>query len=118
MANPIWPTSLPQEPLREGYTETGPDALLRTEMESGPPIVRRRFTAATQGRQVVYRMSDAQWATFKTFFDTTISGGALRFDWPDAGNDTTVEARIKPPYQRTVIGGGWNDVTLEIEVLP
>ncbi len=45
MSNPVWPPSLPQRPLAQGFSEQAPDTLIRTQMEAGPPKVRRRFTA-------------------------------------------------------------------------
>lgn len=123
MPNPIWPTSLPQAPLRSDYREAGPSAILRSETDTGPAIVRRRFTAASRRREVTYRMSEAQLEIFETFFDQTIAGGSLRFDWPDARRDQTVEARMRietgnEPYTVAGIGAGWYDVTFVIEILP
>ncbi len=42
----IWPVTLPQRFLAEpGVEETMPDIVIETEMDAGPPKIRRRYTA-------------------------------------------------------------------------
>lgn len=113
-----WPASLPQKPQSQGFRETVPEVIVRTDMDAGPAKVRRRFTAAVRNLQMTMEMSNAQIATFDTFFNDTIKGGALNFDFPDPRTGTTVDVRIVNTPQYRNIGGEYWGVELEIEVLP
>lgn len=119
MTIPSWPASLPSALLVRGYSESLPDVTLRTQMDAGPAKVRRRFTAGVRpvsGRQV---MTAAQVAALRTFYETTLLGGSLRFSWrePRAG-DATVEFRFTEPPQWSGMEPGLFDVSLSLEIMP
>lgn len=117
-----WPASLPQSQFR-GLTDKRQKAVLRTPMDAGPAIVRRRFTAVY--REVVTRivLNGTQRQTFDTFFITTLKEGSLPFDWTDPVDDTTVSFRFKEEPEWTMRRGGttanriW-EATLSFEILP
>ena len=65
---PAWPTTLPQELLRSGYSQSLPDNVIRTSVDAGPEQTRRRFTSATSplnGRVII---SSAQIEILRTWF--------------------------------------------------
>src|ERR1700735_4998507 len=83
MPTPTWPTTLPQYLLKRGYQTSMPNVLLRTQMDAGPPKVRRRFSAAitpVKGKEV---MSGDQLEDLRNFFLNDLMGGALVFQWTD-----------------------------------
>ncbi|QLH37711.1 MAG: hypothetical protein HWD60_00095 [Defluviicoccus sp.] len=45
----VWPSSLPQKPLVDGFSETAPNLVVRSPMDVGPAKVRRRATAGSPG---------------------------------------------------------------------
>lgn len=74
-----WPSSLPEDLLIDGYSETLPDTTIRSNMEVGPAKVRRRISynvTPVEGRIFV---STDQAATLATFYNDTLGGGSLAF---------------------------------------
>ena len=123
MANQTWPSSLPQKPLQEGYEERGPANLLRTQMDKGPPKVRRRTTASPRNFSVQFQLDESQVSTFVDFVDQTLKGGALKFDMEQPRTGTTKEFRIiagqgEAPYRITNLGGIIYQVSFDLEILP
>ena len=115
---PTWPASLPQVPESSSYEETAPNELLRTQMDSGPAKVRRRFTSGVRDYGMTFRMTKAQVATLDTFYITTLSGGVVKYDWtnPRTGATDTFRFKSPPKYQHRT-GDFWR-VAIEIEQLP
>ncbi len=119
MSNPVWPWSLPQRPLAQGFNERAPDTAIRTQMEAGPPKVRRRFTAGIRTMDMQLRVDADQVATLDTFYDATLAGGTLRFDWlhPRTGGALTYRFVEPPSYTPVARGRVWT-ATLKLESLP
>lgn len=87
--------------LHEGFAEQRESALLRTEMESGPPRQTKIKSRVMITRQVVIEIdSGANYAAFKTWFGTTINEGADWFTWTDPVDSTSKSARF--------VGGGFS----------
>lgn len=86
---PTWPTtnSMPQTfPIET--VETTQDNLIRTDYETGPRKMRRRFTAVSKFIDPPasrWMLTGAQIADLETFYDVTCGGGALEFDWGSTG---------------------------------
>lgn len=118
MADPIWPLSLDQTQLL-GTLAGFQDVLLRTAMSAGPAKQRRRQTANTSPQRVPMWMTDAQRATFKTFFETTLQGGALVFDYTDVTTGATAKFRFTqtPDPPVSYAPGLWR-IILPLEVMP
>ena len=101
-----WPEDLPQYFEADSYSYTPGSGVIRTQMDAGPPEVRRRFTAVYNIHQGSMIMSRTQYTTyFQPFVDTTLAGGSLNFDFPNPIDDgaTTIDARLvfgegEPPY--------------------
>lgn len=127
----IWPPALPQAPLAEGYSETIPSNLLRSETDTGPAKVRRRGTAKPYIISASYLLSTEECEVLDGFLVDTLGGGAICFDWPrpmfhrrEDGSFRYVRARIVPSgdglYTKNFASGlvdRWN-VTLSLEIFP
>lgn len=114
-----WPSSLPA-PLLTDYGFETSDATVRTDMDAGAARVRRRFTAAPDMLQAGWKFTEAQMATFRTFFETDLSMGAAWFnltikDGRVAGL-VSREVRFAAPWRAAFIPGyGWHvSATLEV----
>ena len=119
MTNAVWPASLPQTPLAEGYNERAPDTVIRSPMEAGPPRLRRRFTAGVRNIECQLRLTPAQLDTLDAFFGSTVAGGALPFDWKHPRNGTAVTFRfVEPPGYTPVARGTLWQAMLRLEILP
>lgn len=114
---PTWPTTLPQDALRQGYSESPPAGLIRSQPDIGPAKVRRRTTAAVRPVSVTASMTAAQVAIFETFFVTTLKHGSLSFDWinPRTKAATTFRFTEAPQYEAD---GANFFVSMKLEVLP
>lgn len=85
--------------LREGYAEQRESALLRTEMESGPPRQTKVKSRVMVTRPLALLFNaQTDYATFLTWYNSTISYGADWFDFIDPRTGSTVTARF--------VGGG------------
>lgn len=114
-----WPATLPQC-LNVGYSEGLADGLIETPPDQGPPISRRRSSAAPRPLSGQMRMTRAQIAALRTFVDTTLLGGSLPFSFtdPTAGGTLLVKF-VKgslPNWQQ--IGAGVYRVNISLTVLP
>lgn len=114
-----WPAApFPQKPLYSGNTETLADTVIRTEMSTGPAKVRRRFTSGVRFAHYELLLKLADLATFRTFFESTCSGGAVSWTWthPVDGGAITCRFVGQPTY--TMVSSGRVRVGFDCEVLP
>jgi len=121
---PIWPTVLPQAPLRGGYKRSVPSLVIRSSMDNGSDKVRRRGGNKPHVVSATYVLDDAQVAALETFCKETIADGAICFDWPDQEHSGDyVKARLKAgneglfdveAYSGTLL---WQ-VKLDLEIWP
>lgn len=117
MSVPSWPTTLPVELLMKGYSQTSPDVLLRSSVDVGPAKVRRRCTAAVQVITGNLLLSESELGYLRTFYDTTLLGGSLRFTWLEPVTRVAKEFRFTSPIKWNS-NDGYYDVNLELEMLP
>ena len=116
MATVTWPVTLPGCEA-EGYTERRMDGSLRSEMETGPAKVRRRFTATPVFVSLNYLMTGAQVQALDDFYATTTLQGSLRFDWNHPRRKIAVEARFMGPPVYSALGTIYR-AQVDLEILP
>lgn len=111
-----WPATLPQTPLLDGYENRPQNSVLRSEFD-GYTKQRNRFTAALHDVSERYFLTDAQYNTFKTFFDSTLNNGADEFTKqnPETGLDEIY--RFVEPYNPSRVGLYWI-VECNLEKIP
>lgn len=112
-----WPSGLPDELLQPGYSQSSPDTALKTEMEVGPAKVRRRATAQPYPVKGILKLTESELGTLRTFYETTLIGGSLRFSHKDPVSLTAKELRFTAPPSWTM-SNGFYVVQLEFEILP
>lgn len=119
MAVPDWHIDLPQELLLDGYNEALPDGTIKSDMDAGPSKVRRRFTATVTPISGAIIVTASQLATFKTFFNTTLLKGALRFNWTEPpAHTTSCEMRFTDVPTYTALSDETYKLLLPLEILP
>ena len=111
-----WPATLPTKPLIGGYTENGPDLVLETEMDAGPPKQRRRFSAGVRSLDVSYKLTTAQVAFLETFYYTTIACVG-EFDWTNPRTLATDSVKMTRPTYQALSDSLWQ-VTFKILIYP
>lgn len=117
-----WPSTLPH---RQFMGRVAPqEQTIRSQVDAGPPKVRRRFTAGVRHFDLPVRFRGDQVQAFVAWFETTLAAGALRFVWIDPLSRTQVDMRFRstPAWEQSVAGQvpekqQWTS-TFELEVLP
>ena len=114
-----WPSTLPQRFLAADYSDTLPDNVIKTQMDSGPPKRRRKTTANIRIISGSMIMTTAQWNSLVTFFQDTLNE-TLPFNLPEPGNDEggLLNVVFSGPPQRQYFGPGRWHVALRFEVQP
>jgi hypothetical protein len=126
MSIPSWPVTLPQKLTIDDFQQTLPDVLIKTDMDAGPPKVRRRFTAGIASVEGHIYVTSAQLETLIDFYNLSLLGGSLRFAWLDPTFQEYAEMRFtKPPTWQSInddINVGYQyydyDVSMNLEILP
>lgn len=126
MANAVWfgNVNLPQKTLKDGYSTERQSGVIRTDMDTGFPKVRRRFTALTKTYSITMIFTDAQYTYFENFFENDILYGANLVDFPHPRTGVNTEMRWlaptgSPAYSVTPDGGtdDWR-ISFQLEELP
>lgn len=117
MPNATWPNTLPAYVLESGFQERLQDQVVESQMDSGPAKIRRRFTKAIRFFACQMLMTPEQTTTFETFWQTTLKGGSLPFDWVHPRTRAATTFRFRSPAPTYSVVGGINVVasfTLEV----
>ena len=119
MSIPAWEATLPQEVLVDGYSESMADNRLRTSMDVGPAKQRRRSAAGARPVTWSPKMTTAQLETFKTFYNSTLLNGTLRFSFTEpVDGATAIEMRFVDVPSWSAIEPGLYRVDMKLEILP
>ena len=112
-----FPIGLP-DPISSGYSGSKTKAFIRTEMESGNPRQRQRFSATNQTRAMSWIFNADEMYIFKTFFEVGINQGTDYFNISLNLGDgfLTYQARFTEPYNDSFIDGGYWSVSGSLEV--
>lgn len=116
----VWPVGLPQYLQMAGASKGMGNGLLEYAPEVGPSITRRRTTARMRPISGSMICSSAQITTFETFYNTTIIGGSLPFNFPDprTGSTLLVKFTAENPPNYTPLGGDNYQLALVLMELP
>ena len=98
-----WPSTLPQSQF-VGVTEQDADAVLRTDMDTGPPSRRNKYTAHIMNVSTEIVLTGAQKKVFDTFYRETLKNGSLSFTWDSPTDDSAVTYAFKSPVRWTMTG--------------
>jgi hypothetical protein len=96
MANPIWPSTLPWF-QRDGYSEGDADNRVVSQMDTGPPKMRRKSTSAPRMMSGVLILTETQYATLQGFFRGDCFDGTLPFDRNDVHGVASTFWWAEPP---------------------
>ena len=117
MATIDWPSTLPDNLLRQGYEEQPPDLTVRTEMEEGPDKVRRWGTGNVRPIAGQLLLDSTQAETLDDFYLNTTKSGALRWNWTHPRTGASAEFRFRERPSYTPVGVYWR-VQLQLEIMP
>jgi hypothetical protein len=115
-----WPVTLPA-PLIQGYQLAPSDPVLRSNMDGGNTKARRTTSVRFDKVTGTIRITDAQMAIFRTWFDNAAEANAGQ-GWftislmVGTTGLVTVEARFASIWQASIVGYKNWDVSLPLEV--
>lgn len=113
-----WPSSLPV-PALSGYQFSADATTIKTDMDSGPPRVRRRYTSANTAVTASWLLNDLQLAIFEAWFVQQVQSGAAWFSVPlrNGLGRQTMTARIPSGTYTAVVAdkGRWR-LSAQLEV--
>jgi len=118
VSDPIWPAGLPQRPLVDGYSNSFGNGAARTDMDSGPPKIRKRFTATAEPLRLVFRLTRLQVATLRAFFKDDCAYGAVPFSFVEPVLGASVRVAFSKPPAIVPRSAIRFDATLELDWLP
>lgn len=120
MADVSWPETLPQYFLLSGYTETLPDNMIASKIDVGRQKRRKRYTVANTTITGNIALTATQKATLETFYNVTLGGGVLAFDWVNPVTQVAYEFQFKAntPPKITPNGPVSFIAAIELEQLP
>lgn len=82
--------------LYKDYAQKKESALLRTEMDSGPPKQARVKSKVMLVRNVkIHLQSKSDFANFETWYDDDLDQGSAWFDFIDPVSGSTISARFR-----------------------
>lgn len=116
MAIQEWPSTLPQRPLIEGFSDTPQDTVLRSDMDALTKQ-RNRFTAVVYNVEESYLLTPQQYATFRSFYHSSLGNGADEFFKPNPETGSTDVYRFSDVYEANFNGVSYT-VSLSMERLP
>jgi hypothetical protein len=113
-----WPTSLQQFFSEDNFGITIGNTTIISENEIGPKKRRRRFSKSIDKMTASILLNTAQFTVFRNFFDTTLAGGVLAFEFNHPITGILTEFKFEPEPQIVSIGGGQFRVSFTLEVQP
>jgi|APLak6261658528_1056013.scaffolds.fasta_scaffold00004_4 hypothetical protein len=121
MAAYTWPTTLPQETLANGFTESLVVNTVSTPMDNGPAKTRRRSARPTP-IQCSFLMTGAQVEILRDFIVNTLFC-VRRFNWKHPRTGAAIEVKIVPAnggeyYSLSPRGADLWNVVMDMEILP
>lgn len=117
-----WPGGLPQgdAAIGDNLIEEGEDRVLYTKTTAGPGKLRPKYTIGPAKCSIPMVLTEAQVTTLMTFYNTTLYGGALAFDWVHPRTGLDQRFRFQPGVVPAVqmIVPDRHRVTLYLEMIP
>jgi len=112
-----WPSGLYGTILAESFQEVSPNNIIRTQMDVGPPKIRRRSTAGIRRFNFIMFLTSSQVETFDDFYNSTLHSGADSFTFrsPRTQTEGTYIFNGQPTY--TPYNRGYQ-VSCTVELLP
>ena len=115
----MWPATLPQRFLRQGFSHTAPDNRVGFQPEQGEMMTRRRGSGAPERITGAINVDVDGWNVLWTFWKDTLRHGTDKFTWVHPIT-AAAGATFKFDSQPTTApaSGGLLRVTLSLWILP
>jgi len=112
----VWPVTLPQRVQAAAFEEIPADLTIRTQMDSGPAKVRRRWSAKPRLFSFRLLFTGTQTETLDAFYYTTLDAGVDAFDWVHPRTLTAGSFKLVTPPRYSAAGAGMFFATFQLEL--
>jgi hypothetical protein len=112
-----WPITLEQKLNEAGFTIGFPVSYIESETEIGPKKRRRRTTLTYEILNCSLLLEKTYYSTFKNFYDVTINGGVLPFEFNHPITGVLTNYRMAAPAI-TPVGGTYFNLAMTWEQVP
>ena len=112
-----WPISLQQVLNEDSFSFKGGDTVLRSDTDTGPNKVRRRFTNSIDTMSASINITSAEYTTFINFFDITLNGGVNVFQLNHPITGVLSDWRFIGSYTISSIRGGNFKLGFNLELM-
>lgn len=109
-----WPITLQDKLNEAGFSLEIPNQYIETDMDVGPKKRRRRTTASLERISCSIWIEKSDYVTFKNFFDVTLAGGTLPFEFEHPFTGVLTEFTMSNP-SITPVGGNELNVNMSWE---
>ena len=115
-----WPVSLQQLVNSQSFSYRLGETLIKSDVDIGPVKVRRRFTRPIETVSVSINLTQAQFTTLRTFFNTTVNGGATIFELNHPITGVLTNFRFMGPPEIRPLGSGGTEfqASMSWEIMP
>lgn len=114
---PSWPVTLPAFSSMDDLKETPGDKTIRSSMDEGPAKTRFKTNAEPDTLTFSVVLTSAEITDLETFYNDTLTGGALTFTDTHPRLATTKTFRFVKPPEFVNIGGPVWKALVELEVV-
>jgi hypothetical protein len=112
-----WPVSLQQYLNQGAFSQNAQETNIRTNVETGPFKVRRRFTQPVTNMDCQIWMPKAEYPVLEDFYNVTLQNGTLPFEFVDPITGVLRNWRFKSPYKTGHLGASTFIVNMEWEAI-
>jgi hypothetical protein len=113
-----FPATLQELLNTAGFTFGIGNTAIRSNMDIGPAKVRRRFTAGVDTINCSINLNYDEFTTFYNFFNNTLAGGTLTFNYNHPLTGIEEEFRFTGPPSITPLGGRYFSISMQWELIP
>lgn len=113
----VWPASLPA-PAINSLNETPPENTIRSNMDKGPPQLRRRTTANVRPISFNLLLTPEQTEILDAFYNDDTFSGSERFNYTHPRTGAACEAIFASPPSYTNVEGVMYSASVSLEILP
>lgn len=121
MAILVWPASLPQQVLRDDFTDTYSGNTVTTSLDIGTPQTRPRGTFSAEQYNCTITCTRQQKIVFDNFYKNTTLSGTQTFELPDfyvSGAVINVKFDAETGVSIRSLGGDWLRITFKLNQQP
>ena len=118
MPDNLWPPNISEAFTSDAFVETPQEVTIRTDMDTGPPKVRRRFINPVRTYDCNIVLRDAsEYETLRDFYYITCKGGTDTILIPHPITGDELSFRFASPPVFSALGIAWR-AAFKLELLP